>query len=420
MKIIADFHIHSKYSRATSPDMTADRIAHWADIKGINIIGTGDFTHPLYFNELKQKLEPSENGLFKLKQGTHSARFVLTAEVSNIFDANGRTKKIHSVIFAPNLTSAEKLNSKLSGYGKLSADGRPIFTFHVKDLVKMSMDISEDFLIVPAHAWTPWFSVFGSKSGFDSIEDAFGSESRFIYAIETGLSSDPAMNWRLSKLDKVALISNSDAHSPRKIGREANVFDCELDYKSIVNAIKSRDKNRFLMTIEFFPEEGKYHFDGHRACNVFLHPKESIKNDNRCPVCGRPLTVGVLHRVEELADRAEGCVPEGAVSQRNLVPLEEIIAEAFGVGTGTARVESEYKKMVSVVCPEFTILMDLPFEEIKRISDSRVAEGIIRVREVKVQKTPGYDGVYGKISVFSGQSDTASSSFKSDDQMKLF
>jgi len=285
--------------------MEVEILDRWAKLKGIKVLGTGDFTHPGYFAELKSKLRSSGNGLFSLKGKEDYASFMLTAEVSNIFHQGGKLRKIHTLIFAPSFELAEALNRHLDELGRLEVDGRPIFSFPVKELVRMVSDISDQFLIIPAHAWTPWFSLFGANSGFDSMEECFGDELKHISTIETGLSSDPLMNWRLSALDRVCLISNSDAHSPSKIGREANVFDCPLDYYEIINAIKHKDTSKFLFTIEFFPQEGKYHYDGHRNCGVLFSPKESLRHRNICPVCGRGLTVGVMHRVETLADRPD-------------------------------------------------------------------------------------------------------------------
>ncbi len=346
MKFVADLHLHSKYSRATSPNMDLENLTKWAKIKGIKVLGTGDFTHPLWFENIKEKLESTESGLFKLKKGDRETRFLLSAEVSCIYSKGGRVRKIHIVIFAPSLDAVEKINIQLSWIGNLKSDGRPILGLDAKELAKIVLNASPDCLLVPAHVWTPWFSIFGSKSGFDSIEECFEDYSRYIYAVETGLSSDPLMNWRLSALDKIALISNSDAHSPQKIGREANVFDTEISYKAIIEAIKLRDPKRFLYTIEFFPEEGKYHFDGHRNCSVRLKPEETKKYNGICPVCGRPLTIGVLNRVEALSDREEGFKLEGAVPFKSLVPLGEIIADALGQNTGTKEVEKEYNNLI--------------------------------------------------------------------------
>ncbi len=400
MRFIADFHIHSKYSRATSKDMEVENLAKWGKLKGIHLLGTGDFTHPLYLAELKSKLTPLGNGLFSLKRGNKDVNFILTGEVGNIFKKDGRIRRIHTIIFAPSFEVVDKINIKLSTRGSLSADGRPVFGFPVKDLVKLLLDISPECFIVPAHAWTPWFSIFGANSGFDSIEECFEEEAENIYSIETGLSSDPEMNWRISALDRITLISNSDAHSPNKIGREANIFDCEMDYKEIIEVIKKKDKNRFLSTIEFFPEEGKYHFDGHRKCNVSFSPKESIKINNICPVCKERLTIGVMHRVEELADREEGFVPPNAIPSRHLIPLDEIIAEALGYDKGSKAVEREYMRLVEVYGSEFDILMNLEEEELKRFASNKIVEGIMRVRRGEVYINAGYDGKYGEIKIF--------------------
>jgi uncharacterized protein (TIGR00375 family) len=304
------------------------------------------------------------------------------------------------MIFAPDFRVVEKINSELSELGKLGSDGRPIFGFPAKELVEIITDVSDECFVVPAHAWTPWFSVFGANSGFDSIEECFEEQSKHIFCIETGLSSDPQMNWRWSALDKICLISNSDAHSPNRIGREANVFDCEMDYKEIIKAVKNKDKKKFLFTIEFFPEEGKYHFDGHRNCDVLFSPAESRKNKNICPVCGRKLTIGVMHRVETLADRPEGFVPENAIPCKHLIPLMEIIAEALGQGVETKGVENEYLRLVSTYGSEFRMLLDLPSEELEKSTPPKILEGINRVREENLHITPGHDGVYGKIQIF--------------------
>jgi uncharacterized protein (TIGR00375 family) len=397
-RIIADLHIHSSYSRATSKDMNVATLASWAKKKGINLLGTGDFTHPGYLDDLKVALKPANNGLYTTSWEP-SVFFMLTAEISSIYSQGGKLRKIHNIIMAPSIEVAEKINRILSRHGNLSSDGRPVFGISSKDLIKMVLDVSQDCLFVPAHAWTPWFSIFGSNSGFDSIEECFGEYSKYIYAVETGLSSDPEMNWRLSALDSVTLISNSDAHSPNKLGREANVFNCRMDYYEIIDAIKKKDKTRFLYTVEFFPEEGKYHYDGHRICNILFSPKETKTHKGICPVCKRALTVGVMNRVDELADREEGFVPDNAIPSKHLVPLEEIIAEAFNSGVNTTRVRKEYEKLVASNT-EFEILIDLPEVELYRITDGRVAEGILRVREGKINITPGYDGVYGKISIF--------------------
>jgi uncharacterized protein (TIGR00375 family) len=401
MKFIADFHIHSKYSRATSRDMDLANLDKWAKIKGVKVLGTGDFTHPEWLRSLKEDLEPAESGLYKLKNENNGTRFVLTSEISCIYSKNNQVRKVHIVIFAQSFEVVEKINSRLNLIGNLKSDGRPILGLDAKELAKIVLEASSDCLVVPAHAWTPWFSIFGSKSGFDSIEECFDDYAKYIFAIETGLSSDPAMNWQLSSLDKISLISNSDAHSPRKIGREANVFDTEISYRSIVEAIKEKDPKKFLYTIEFFPAEGKYHFDGHRLCGVSLSPKETKKYNEICPSCGRPLTVGVLSRVEKLADREEGKIPKGAIPFKNLIPLEEIIANALGVSSGTKQVEEKYNSLIKIFGSEFNILLDVLSDDLKKSALPEIARGIIKVREQKVSIEPGYDGVYGKIKIFS-------------------
>lgn len=401
MKWFADFHVHSAYSRATSKEMHLPIIATWAGLKGIGLMGTGDFTHPTYFEEIKTELEETGQGLLKLKRDDPPAvHFILTAETSHIFTQAGKGRRVHMMIFAPTLRSVEKINLHLGRIGNVRSDGRPIFGFSAKDLVKIVLDIDPACLVVPAHAWTPWFSVFGSHSGFDSLEECFEEERPHIHAIETGLSSDPAMNWRWSALDQVSLISNSDAHSPAKIGREANIFDCSLTYSEIVSAIKDRDPKRFLATIEFFPEEGKYHYDGHRSCQVCYSPNQTREKAYLCPVCGKHLVVGVMHRVETLADRKEGFRPDGAIPAWHIVPLEEILAQVFQTGVQSRRIRKEYLRLVDRGGSEFNILLDLPEEEMRSFMDDRLVEGIIRVRKGLIQAKPGYDGIYGQIEIF--------------------
>jgi uncharacterized protein (TIGR00375 family) len=400
MEFIADFHLHSKYSRATSQQMDLENLDKWAKIKGILVLGTGDFTHPLWLKEIKEKLEKAEPGLFKLKNSKSETRFILTTEVSCVYFKKGKQRRIHLIIFSPSIEVCGKINNYLKIYGELSSDGRPTLSLDAKDLLKIVLNVSEDCLVVPAHIWTPWYSLFGSKSGFDSIEECFEDYSNYIFAGETGLSSNPAMNWRLSALDRITLISCSDAHSLSHIGREANVFNCELSYFEIVRAIKEKDKNKFLYTIEFYPEEGKYHYDGHRNCGVSFSPKETKKYNGICPVCGRPLTIGVLNRVEQLADRPEGFVPENAIPFKSLIPLEEIIADALGQGVGTVEVEKEYKNLIEKFENEFNVLMNVPRSDLEAVTLPEIAEGIIRAREGKVFIEPGYDGVYGKIRIF--------------------
>jgi len=400
MKFIADFHLHSKYSRATSRDMDLENLDKWAKIKGIKVLGTADFTHPEWFKNLREKLEPAEPGIFRLKNNKSETRFIFTTEISCIYTKNGKVRKIHVILFAPSFEVVEKINAHLGLVGNLKADGRPILGLDVRELARIVLNISQDCLIIPAHAWTPWFSIFGSKSGFDSIEECFGDYSKYIFALETGLSSDPAMNWRLSSLDKISLISNSDSHSPYKIGREANVFDIEISYKTIADAIKLKDPQKFLYTIEFFPEEGKYHYDGHRLCGVSLSPKESKKYNNICPNCGKPLTIGVLNRVDNLADRPEGFKPERVIPFKSLVSLDEIIAESLGISTKTKQGDLEYENLIKKFGTEFNILLDASREDLEKVTLPEIAEGIVRVREGKIFVEPGYDGVYGKIRIF--------------------
>lgn len=415
MRFFADFHIHSKFSRATSREMDVESLAKWAKKKGIKLLGTGDFTHPTYFAELKSKLEPTGNGLFKLKGKGEEVLYILTTEVSNVYSQDGKLRRIHNLIFAPSLEVVEKINFKLRNFGKLSSDGRPVFRFSAKELLKMVFDISTDCLIVPAHAWTPWFSIFGTNSGFDSIEECFGEFSKYINVIETGLSSDPEMNWRLSTLDRITLISNSDAHSPNRIGREANAFDCALGYGEIVEALKNKNRKKILFTIEFFPEEGKYHFDGHRNCGVISSPSQTKKYNYLCPKCNRKLTVGVMHRVEELSDRPQGFIPPNAIPSIHLIPLEEIISEAMSYKVGTKAVEMEYDRLVEKGGSEFQILLDLSPEELSTFVPPRILEGIIRMRQGKVSIIPGHDGVYGKIRLFPEEKEE-----QLKGQMKLF
>jgi uncharacterized protein (TIGR00375 family) len=395
MKFFADLHIHSRYSRATSKKMDLVGISESAKLKGISLMGTGDFTHPIWYVELKENLSPVGNGLFEFN-GIH---FVLSCEVNNIYTRGGRLRKVHNIIFTPNLESADRISDYLSRYGKVESDGRPILSLDSERMFERILQIDERNVLIPAHVWTPWFSLFGSKSGFDSIEECFGDLTSHVFALETGLSSDPAMNWMWSDIDRFSLVSNSDAHSPINIGREANCFACDLDYDSVMRTIKNGDPESFLFTVEFFPEEGKYHFDGHRACDVSLHPDESRAHENRCPHCGRPLTLGVLHRIIELSDREYGVTPRGKVPFKKLVPLVEIIGLTLGLGKETKTVERKYRDLISRLGPEFEILLNVAYEDIQKVSDSSIAEGIKRVREEKIAVTPGYDGVFGEVSL---------------------
>ncbi len=405
---IADLHIHSRYSRATSPDMSPENIWKWAQLKGITVIGTGDFTHPKWSDELRKKLEPTGSGLFRLKKEFQTDEipdscrqdvfFILSAEISCIYSKNGKTRKIHFIVFAPDFADVAKINAELSRIGNLSADGRPILGLDAKELIKIVLNISPEAMLVPAHAWTPHFSVFGAASGFDSLEECFEDLTPHIHAIETGLSSDPAMNRRLSALDKITLISNSDAHSPAKIGREANIFDTEIFYKAMMDALKT--KKGFSGTIEFFPEEGKYHYDGHRLCNISLSPKETIKHNYLCPVCSKKVTVGVMHRVEKLADREEDFKLKGAPPFYSIIPLPEIIAEVLKVGVSSKKVNNVYQNLLQKLGSEFKILMDAPLDEIERAGSPLLREAISMMRSGNVHIAPGYDGEFGKIKIF--------------------
>lgn len=400
MRIIADLHIHSRFSYACSREMEAERLAWWAKRKGITLLGTGDFTHPIYLTYLQQHLEPAEDGLFRLRAGERAVRFLLTVEVTNIFRQAGRLRKTHTLLFAPSFAAVDRLNACLAAHGNLAIDGRPTLTCTARDLLKIVHDTAPECEVIPAHVWTPWFSVLGSLSGFDSLAECYGEDARYLRAVETGLSSDPAMNWRLSALDSVALISNSDAHSPRKLAREANVLECELSYTGVLDALTSHDPARFLYTIEFFPEEGKYHLDGHRQCKVRLSPTETRQVKNICPVCGRKLTVGVLHRVDALADREAGYVPASAIPAQHLLPLEEIIAAVLGQQPNTKKVQAEYDRLIAHYGSELSILLGLEEAELAEGTPARVLAGIMKVRRGEVRVTPGYDGVYGKIGLF--------------------
>ena len=407
MLFYADLHIHSKYSRATSKDCNLEQLALWAHKKGLTLISTGDFTHPAWFKEIQEKLIPLDNGVFKLKpeiekqlfpQGTN-VRFLLSVEISTIYKKWDKTRKVHHVVFAPDIAAAQNFRNKLGAIGNIVSDGRPILGLDSRDLLEVALESGEGSYIIPAHIWTPWFSALGSKSGFDSIEDCYGDLSEHIFAVETGLSSDPEMNWKVSKLDKYRLVSNSDAHSPSKLAREATVFDTNPDYFSVMKALKTGDG--YVGTVEFFPEEGKYHEDGHRKCEVCLTPDETKKYKGICPVCGKPLTIGVLNRVMELADRdlKSDFKPETAGRVFSLVPLAEIIAEIMQVGAQSKSVTTEYERLIQKFGPELFILQDAPVEKIEKDSPM-LATALSRLREGKVIKHAGYDGEYGVIKLF--------------------
>lgn len=404
---IADLHIHSHYSRATSRDCTPAFLDLWARKKGITLLGTGDFTHPAWRAELKEKLLPAEEGLYLLREefrlpcGTAGVpsdpRFLITGEISSIYKRNGRTRKVHNLILLPSIEAAEVLSRRLEAIGNLHSDGRPILGLDSRDLLEITLDVCPDAMLIPAHIWTPHFSMFGAFSGFDTVEECFGDLAPEIHAFETGLSSDPPMNWRLSALDRYVMVSNSDAHSPQKLGREANLFKTDCSYPAVRRALQGEDPQGLSGTIEFFPEEGKYHYDGHRNCKVCLTPTETVQAGGVCPVCGGRLTVGVLHRVEALADRPEGTVPAGARPYENLVPLPEVIAASTGFTPASTKVQACYEHLLQTLGPEFSILRELPLSEIAQAAGPCVAEGIRRMRAGEIEMAPGYDGEYGKL-----------------------
>ncbi|MBI2657466.1 DNA helicase UvrD [Candidatus Woesearchaeota archaeon] len=399
MKIIADLQIHSRFSRATSNALNLSNLEKYARLKGLNLLGTGDFTHPKWLAELKAELKEDGSGILASKSGFH---FVLQGEISNIYTQDGKGRRVHTLLLARNFEVVEQINAALLKKGRLDYDGRPIFGFSCIELAEMMKEIDDDIEIIPAHAWTPWYGIFGSMSGFDSVEECFKEQSKHIHAIETGLSSDPAMNWRLSKLDKYTLLSSSDAHSfwPWRIGREANVFDIGWSYDGLLSAIRKR--KGFTETIEMWPHEGKYHYTGHRSCNVCLSPKESLKLSNICPKCRSPLTVGVAQRVEMLADREEGFVPTNAVPFRNIISLSEVIAGTTGNAVSSRKVWGEYYKLVNEFGNEFNVLLEAEENNLKKITTEKIAENIIRNRNQKIPFKPGYDGVYG-VPVFDGE-----------------
>jgi len=377
--------------------MDIPNLTKWARLKGVDLLGTGDFTHHLWLQELKTYLKPKEDtGLYTHKD----INFILSAEISSIFSQEGRVYRAHNIVLAPSFEVVEKINKMLSSHGNLASDGRPILGLSCYRLAEELFRVSDDIMLIPAHIWTPWFSVFGSRSGFNSLEEAFGKYTEKITALETGLSSDPAMNWMVSKIDKFSLVSNSDSHSPSRIGREANVFNCSLNYWEIKKVLEKKDRNKFLYTVEFFPEEGKYHYDGHRNCNQRLHPEESKKYKGICPVCSKPLTRGVLSRVQELADRPEGFIPKDAIGYKSMVSLDEIIAEIKGVGKASKSVQKTYLDIIYECGSEFDILIKMSQEELFSRIPERVAEAIKRIRDKKIEIFPGYDGEYGIIKVF--------------------
>ena len=408
MKMIADLHIHSRFSMATSKEGTPENLDFWARKKGISLIGTGDFTHPVWREELKERLVSEGNGLYRLRDAYvkeesrkfpgEGTRFVVSGEISSIYKKNGKTRKVHNVILLPSLEAAYAMAQRLEKIGNIHSDGRPILGLDSHDLLEMMLDVCPEGILIPAHIWTPHFSVLGAKSGFDSVEECFEELAPYIHALETGLSSDPAMNWRISKLDRYQLVSNSDAHSPSKLGREANLLDIDCSYEGLYRAIQTGEG--LEGTVEFFPEEGKYHFDGHRKCGVSLSPVEAERLGGICPVCGKKLTMGVDHRVEQLADRAEGFVKKDGKKYESLIPLPEVISACMGYSTASKKVQGCFEQMIQTLGTEFDILRNVPSEDIKSCAGERIAEGIENVRTGNVKRIPGYDGEYGKIELF--------------------
>ncbi|HXF63508.1 MAG TPA: UvrD-helicase domain-containing protein [Caldilineaceae bacterium] len=411
MELVADLHIHSHYSRATSRDLTLEHLARWAQLKGVHIVGTGDIAHPGWLAEMRDKLVPAEEGLFRLKDEDAIAaqtpaacqapvRFILAGEISNIYKRDDAVRKVHHILFAPTLEAVARLQAQLEKIGNIRADGRPILGLDSRDLLEILLEVDERCCLIPAHIWTPWFSLLGSKSGFDSVEACFADLTPHIFALETGLSSDPPMNWRVSMLDRYTLVSNSDAHSPQKLAREATVFYTEPAYDALLAALRSGDPSVFGGTLEFFPEEGKYHLDGHRKCGVCWEPPTTLAHEGRCPVCGKPVTVGVMHRVEVLADRPPGARPPRAHPYTHLIPLPEVLGEVHQTGAGSRKVQQEMEKLLARLGPELAILRTVPLEEIRAVGGDRLAEAIRRMRAGEVVAEGGYDGEYGVIRIF--------------------
>ena len=416
MKYISDLHIHSYYSRATSKKLNLEHLNKWAQIKGLNVIATGDLTHPKWFDELQTKLRPCDNGLYQLKPEfadetqkevpgscASDVFFILSGEISNIYKKNDRVRKNHNVVFLPSFDAVATFQQTLDRIGNIHSDGRPILGLDSRDLLEIVLDTDPNGHLIPAHIWTPWFSLLGSKSGFDTIEECFEDLTSHIFAVETGLSTDPPMNWRLSMLDSYTLVSNSDAHSPEKLAREANLFNTDMSYFSMFEALKNKNSDDFYGTIEFFPEEGKYHMDGHRNCNCMTHPQETIANKGLCPICGKPAVLGVSYRVEELADRPIGEKPENTKPFKSLIPLPEVLSEVYNVGPKSKRIQNVYFSMLQELGSELSILMDISINDIHSHSGDLTAEAIKRMREGQVHPIPGYDGEFGIIRIFDEQ-----------------
>ncbi|MBC8438938.1 MAG: UvrD-helicase domain-containing protein [Deltaproteobacteria bacterium] len=416
MEFIADLHIHSRYSRATAKNLDFENLYYTAQIKGITIVGTGDFTYPAWISEIESKLEETEPGLFSLKKEIaedidktipkncrNPVRVILQTEISNIYKKDGRVRKNHNLVYFPDIASVKKFNAKLDAIGNIKSDGRPILGMDAADLLKVMLDINDKGFFVPAHIWTPWFSMFGSKSGFDSIEECFGSLKSHIFAIETGLSSDPPMNWRIKDLDNVRLMSNSDAHSPGYLGRNASVFNTDLSFFHVRQALEKNDLEKYQGTLDMYPHQGKYHYDGHRKCNICLNPASTAQIDGICPECGKKVTYGVLNRVQELATRPEGYVPENRHGFKSIVPLVDILSEIFEVGPKTKKVATYYTKAIEALGPELGILLNKSVEEIDRANVPLLAEAIMKMRTGDIKIDPGYDGEFGKVKLFSRQ-----------------
>ncbi len=396
MRFIADLHIHGRFSQATSKDINILNLEKWAKVKGVGLLGTGDFTHPKWIEELKSHLKEDGTGILKTSTGFP---FMLQTELSNIYSQDGKGRRVHNIVLAPDFDAVDKITEWLLTKGRVDYDGRPIFGIPCPEFVESLKGIDKRIEVIPAHVWTPWFSVFGSKSGFDSVEDCYKDQAKHIFALETGLSSDPPMNWRLSQLDRYALVSNSDCHSfwPWRLGREANMFDLpQLTYDAIIKALKDRDQKRFLGTIEVDPSYGKYHFDGHRNCGVCQEPGKSAKSKGMCPVCGRPLTIGVLNRVEELADRPEGYTPKNPIPFNSLIPLSDIISNVMKIASpASKKVWEVYYRLLEKFGSEFSIVLDAPRSGIEELSSKKIADAVMMVREGRLKVQPGYDGVYG-------------------------
>lgn len=403
---VLDLHIHSKYSRACSPNLVLSKIAKACETRGITIVATGDFTHPAWFKSMREELAEAGAGIYKLRDNSSSTRFIIGTEVASIKKHKDQVRRIHLLLFSPNLEVAERFNRTLEERGfNIRSDGRPILGLTSKQILEIMLEIDERMIMVPAHAWTPWFGIFGSKGGYDSLDEAFEELSPRVRAIETGLSSDPLMNWRLSRLDAIALISNSDAHSLEKLGREANVMrfgdDSGVTYDEIRRIIQTGDKKKFLYTIEFYPEEGKYHYDGHRDCKFSCSPEETEKYAGICPVCKRLLTIGVMNRVYELADRSETEARQvQKISYKSLVPLREIIADTLEIGVSSKKVKALYDTLIQKIGSEFFILLRADLSQISESSSEQLAEAINRVRAGNIYIKPGYDGEFGVVRVF--------------------